>query len=240
LTRASCGTRLVGSPNLGHGPPMSDDDEQLSGIELWEIVQAQGFRKKDGKHIATDGGLVSRGGYRRIMPNRDDGFWLESIKPDQLGDLERVARAVLTGRNATVFDGLVLAPLRSEPKREVKDLADQFGVRPARVYKILHKCIAKVKKRQAEIAAGGSIDGKPPHFEMMALLEAWENTDRCSLCGRQFVWELLPECNGIYGDDTTTRPECLEAHRRDMELRQRLAEARAKDRAWDEANKKSS
>jgi hypothetical protein len=203
---------------------MDDDYEKLSGIELWEMVTAQGFRKVGGKHVAT--GPTSRNGYRRILPAKGDDFWHENVKPEQVDSLHSIAREVRRGRNAAVFDALVLAPLRNEPKRTVKDLAAQYGVPEARIHRIMDDCRTKVKKRQAVVAAGGDVTDT---FEAQ-VMKGFVG-ERCSLCARVFIWELLPECNGVFGDDTTRRPECLEAQRRTIELGKQLEEARAKDRA---------
>jgi hypothetical protein len=53
---------------------------------------------------------------------------------------------VLHGRNATVFEGLVLNPLLGKPAKTVQELAKQFGVPADRIHKIKHDCIERLKK----------------------------------------------------------------------------------------------
>ena len=96
-----------------------------------EAKLAAGFTKIGGKHVAADG-LVSRRGYRRIIPNAGtDPDWLE-YRAEQLAE---IASKVLHGRNATIFEARVIAPLKGLPKWSVEDLAKQFGVTPKRIYR---------------------------------------------------------------------------------------------------------
>lgn len=109
----------------------------------FEAKWAAGHTKIAGKHIAADG-LVSKGGYRRILPDYKDAgdeVW-DEIRRKQL---EEIAGEVLSGRTATVFDALVLAPLRGKQGRTVEDLANQFGVTTDRIHKIKHDATRKIE-----------------------------------------------------------------------------------------------
>src|SRR5262249_47232492 len=107
------------------------DSEPKAGprtVQGFESKWASGYTKTAGKTVVCDG-LVSRKGNRRILPNDDDDGWLERCKEYRLDELEAIAKEIFHGRNATVFEGLVLAPLRGERGRTVEELANQFGLR---------------------------------------------------------------------------------------------------------------
>jgi len=116
-------------------------------VDGFEAKWAAGFTKVDGRHVAADG-MVSRRGYRRIIPESGPGReWFE----DRAEDLAAAAKEALRGRNATVFDGRVLNPLMGRPKRSIEDLAEQFGTPTKRIYKILDECrdqIAAYRQRK--------------------------------------------------------------------------------------------
>src|SRR5262245_9955104 len=100
---------------------MSHDDfsnDEHDAIAAWEAKWVAGFIKDAGKHVAA-GGLVSRGGYRRVF--RDSPDWRDVDW--QAEKLEEVAAEVLHGRNATVFENLVINPIRRRPGKSVKALA---------------------------------------------------------------------------------------------------------------------
>jgi hypothetical protein len=82
-------------------------------------------------------GLVSRGGYRRVLPDTDDvldaELWAENA--ERLADL---AKQHLRGRNATVFEGLLVNPLLGRGGRTVQELAAQFGVSSERIYRVMY------------------------------------------------------------------------------------------------------
>jgi hypothetical protein len=88
-------------------------------------------RKGDGgKHVAADL-LVSRRGFRRVIPD-DAGLDVEA------SELQELARVHLTGRVAAVFDAFVLRPLLTgDARASVESLAADFGVSQRRIYKDL-------------------------------------------------------------------------------------------------------
>src|SRR5262249_13153455 len=108
-------------------------------VQGYESRWAAGYTKVAGKTTVADG-VLSRGGFRRILPNDDDDGWLKHCKEYRLRELEDIAKDIFHGRNATVFEGLLLAPLRGERGRTVEELADQFGLTPQQIYKIKNKC----------------------------------------------------------------------------------------------------
>jgi hypothetical protein len=131
-------------------------------VEGFEEKRANGFTKVDGRHVPADG-IVSRRGYRRIIPDSGPGAaWLEW----RIEELARVAKEVLRGRNATVFEGRVLNPLMGRPKRSVEDLAEQLGRPTKRIYKILDECrdqIAAYRRRKLPVDDAKRI--RPVHAE---------------------------------------------------------------------------
>ena len=111
-------------------------------VEGFEEKWANGFTRVDGRHVPADG-MVSRRGYRRIIPDSGpDAAWLEW----RIEELARVAKEVLRGRNATVFEGRVLDPLMGRPKRSIDDLAEQLGRPAKRIYKILDECRHRIEE----------------------------------------------------------------------------------------------
>jgi hypothetical protein len=83
-------------------------------------------------------GLVSRRGYERVIPSGN------SADASHLEELVEIASKVLQGRNAAVFEALALGPLLGKPKKTVRELAEQFNVNAARIYRILSECWRKV------------------------------------------------------------------------------------------------
>ena len=88
---------------------------------------------------------------------------------DRAEELADVAKEVLRGRNATVFEGRVIAPLRGDPKRSVEELAAQFGVSPAKI----HKITERAKDRVLEVF----------RQRMTPKTEG----DKCPTCGRVYA-----------------------------------------------------
>jgi hypothetical protein len=131
-------------------------------VEGFEEKWANGFTKVDGRHAPADG-IVSRRGYRRIIPDSGPGReWFE----DRAEDLANIAKEVLRGRNATVFEGRVLNPLMGRPKRSIEELAEQFGRPTKRIYKILDECrdqIAAYRRRKP--LADDAKRFRPAHVE---------------------------------------------------------------------------
>ena len=112
---------------------------------------AAGFYKKDGKHVSTDG-LVSRRGYRRIVPagldedGRDGELWADNAQ--QLAELYK---QVLRGRNATVFENLVIKPLLGQKGMTVAELARRFGVDEDRIYRCKYDALQRINRVSAKL-----------------------------------------------------------------------------------------
>jgi hypothetical protein len=126
------------------------------GIEGFESKRASGFAKVDGRHIAADG-LVSRRGYRRIISDSSlDREWFDL--DGRVEELAKIAKEVLHGRNATVFEGRVLNPLMGQPKLSIEELAAQFGTTAKRIYNIVDDCrdriIGEFRRRTTTKANG--------------------------------------------------------------------------------------
>jgi len=136
-------------------------------IDGKEAANAAGYTKVAGKHVAADG-LVSRRGYRRILPESRNR---EEIEGD-LEKLDEIAKQVLRGRNATIFEKCVIRPLEDGSRRPpVEEVAAQFNIEDKRVYKILDKCWDK-------------ISGALPRFKAGAPLTEASGSPLCSICGR--------------------------------------------------------
>ncbi|MGE3159789.1 MAG: hypothetical protein AB7E84_05395 [Xanthobacteraceae bacterium] len=166
-----------------------DDDDDRDAITKWEENRAAGFRKIAGKHVKVDG-LVAKSGRRRI---------LSEPPPDPLVTLWRAEKIrkrlpdILHARSATVFEALFLNPLLGAPKRSAADLALQFGVPVARIYRVLHGA----KRRVAEAICAEQ------EAERAASRRALEQIDSrgASPCPRQNVCCLALHPNGAYGDE---------------------------------------
>ena len=143
-------------------------DSERSGVAAFESKSATGFRRIGGKRVAADG-LVSRGGYRRIFPDHDDDDWADFFMPGQVEELEKTARAVLRGRSATVFNKLVVAPLRGKTRSTVEELAEELSIPKGQIRKIKYDATTKVKER---ISA------------MRLSAEVPTNSHPCGMCGR--------------------------------------------------------
>src|SRR5262249_42647669 len=141
--------------------------------------------------------------------------WVHNFKDAQIDELEAVAAEVLHGRNATVFDALVLAPLRGDDtKRTVESLAQQFGVDAARIY----RCKNRAKRRVSDaINVRKSLETKVPD-ELIAFIEGVPANERCTICNRGFRWTDFALCNGVHGQTLATRSECLQVKSRARKL----------------------
>jgi hypothetical protein len=203
---------------------------ERSGIAAFESKWAAGFRRIGGKRIAADG-LVSRGGFRRILPDQqDDG---DDLKLERVEKVQEIAAELLRGRTATVFENLVVAPLQGQAGATVEALAKQFGVSLDRIYKIKHGGRRKVAEKIAAMQRGASVDGRPPCYEMTTVEEAFEHSKPCGVCGRVFIFNS--DCQRISSAlPGKMRSECLATQDRSRELYRLIAEAREKDRIWDE------
>ena len=89
----------------------------------------------------AEAGLVSRSGYRRIIPG-----WLTEDSQLWDGRAEELATAakLLRGRNAEIFEKLILGPLNGARAPSISELAEEYGVPPARIYRIRDDCKNKI------------------------------------------------------------------------------------------------
>src|SRR5262245_49491041 len=99
-------------------------------------------RGRPGVTVAKSG-LISRGGYIRII--REDISVPE--RDVMISELKALAKTLLTGRNASIFERHALAPLLDPlaPKPGIQATADQFNISEQRVYKIITKCWKKIE-----------------------------------------------------------------------------------------------
>jgi hypothetical protein len=155
-----------------------------------EIFRSSGHVKAAGKHISADG-LVSRRGYRRILPS-DDGGDAEAGR----FLVEEVAKEVLRGREATIFEKR-LAGVKLEA------LAEQFG----RSISFIHAVIEKSKVRVMQ-----AIKDK---------LRPAAAGERCPTCGLFYGQNTSAVCPRGYGDvnfawwnpwSTTTQADIANIH----------------------------
>jgi hypothetical protein len=108
-----------------------------------------GFTRESGKHTAHTGPLTRGSGRLKILPDAS-GHEIEC----DLDTLQEIAKRVLRGRNATIFEKLALKPLEDgNRKPPVREVAAQFNIKESRVYKILEKCWAKVSEARASYVA---------------------------------------------------------------------------------------
>ena len=184
--------RTANSISAGGGKHGVDHDDYSSGsdaskqpgprtIEGYETKWAAGQTKVGGKHVAADG-LVSRLGHRRIIPGitEEEREWLEV----HTWRLQEIAKQVLHGRNATIFEKCVINPLLGEPKSSVERVAAQFNIKPKRVYNIIDKCEEKVLREYNRQRQGR------PQEEKSAV---------CSICRRPVSSNAICP-RGNYGD----------------------------------------
>jgi hypothetical protein len=117
-----------------------------------EAKYATGFSRQAGKHTAHTGPLTRGSGRLKIFPESTDLGKLY----DDLEKLKKVAGQVLRGRNATIFEKLVIKPLEDGVRHPpVKEVADQFNIKDERVYKIVDKCKQKIMRAvRGEVAVG--------------------------------------------------------------------------------------
>jgi len=143
------------------------EDHRVDPGTSIEAKYATGFSRQAGKHTAHTAPLT-RGGRLKIFP--------ESIDQDELYfDLEKlgeIAKRKLHGRNATVFEKLVMKPLADGTRHPpVKEVAAQLNIKERLVYKIRDKCwdiiLREHNRRQQEKSQAGTsmrvcgICGKP-------------------------------------------------------------------------------
>jgi hypothetical protein len=117
----------------------------------------------------TDG-LVSRSGYRRTLPGwltDDSGLW-----DDRAQQLTDIAHRELQGRNLEIFERLILGPLNGAERPAISDLAEQYGVPIARIYRITNDCKTRVMTalQRGSIAEPTAARGDFGPEEIMAML----------------------------------------------------------------------
>ena len=159
--------------------------------------------------------------------------WDREKWADRTAELADAVGKVLRGRNATIFEGRVLDPLRGRPKRSVDDLAAQFGITTKRVYKIVERCSDRVIA--ALSAPPERMDAKGFIAETNELY-AWAESEKCSLCGRCFALTALSACRGAFGVGGLHfgdfRSECLRIQYRTKEFEGRLSKLQAAHHEW--------
>ena len=79
--------------------------------------------------------------------------------------MNTVAKQTLRGRNATIFEKLVINPVLGRPSGTVDELARQFGVAPARIYRIKDKIKRQMTMAVEKHKAGVSFDPEPTRIE---------------------------------------------------------------------------
>jgi hypothetical protein len=223
---------FVGSDDYSANSSANLEDQSGSrSVAGYEAKWAAGYTKVGGKYIAADG-LVSRGGFRRIIPEETD--WDREKWAERAAELADAAGKILHGRNATIFEGRVLDPLRGRPKRSVDDLAAQFGIAPKRVYKIVERCSDRV------MAALSAPSQRMDHKGFVAArdeLYARAYSEKCLLCGRCFALTALSACRGVFGVSgnkagNAIRSECLRIQYRTKEFQDRLSKLQAEHHEW--------
>jgi len=175
--------------------PPSDRDR----LEQFEAKQATGFVKKFGKHAAVSG-ITDRSGRLKLLASQtEEEVWAAEISRHELIE---IAERVLHGRNATVFDGLVLRPIRGLSKRTVDDLAMQFGVDHARIYRIKNDCIDRIKKEIAKT--------KPVAPTQTSRYRDGGNVfETCERCNREYPLSLWPSRRSVCRGNYDPPKECL-------------------------------
>lgn len=151
---------------------------------------------------------------RRSNTDPEHDYWARRIKPLQVDELERVSRDVLSGRNATVWESLVLDPLRGKAKRTPEELAEQFRVSAARIYRIKNRANDKVRRGLQSASRTRPVKPTMPPI-MLDFMDG--GGERCAVCNHGFRWTSAALCNGIFGDGRP-RSECLRTRWRMKEL----------------------
>jgi hypothetical protein len=116
----------------------------------------RGHVKVAGKHIAADG-LVSRGGYRRILPDRTTPW-----NPEWEEQTRHAAESVLQGRDLRIFERAFLEPvIRGGPTPPLRQIAEAEGVPVARISRIKYDVTKEVLAALKRGLAAESIDAEP-------------------------------------------------------------------------------
>jgi hypothetical protein len=149
--------------------------EKSGQLEKVKQVSAHGSEALDARmaDLAAGGvdGLVSKRGYRRIIPGatREEQEWIEN----NTQILRNIAKELFHGRNATVFERRFLNPLDGQPKASVGELAAQFNVTEKRIYNIEENCKRRVIEEYQRRSAPKS------------------HGDKCPMCGRVYAeWDF--------------------------------------------------
>jgi hypothetical protein len=108
-----------------------------------EAKWASGHTRVAGKHV-TNPGLLTCDGRAKILPESLSAEQLDEWT-EQAEEFAKVAKQVLHGRNATIFEHRVLNPMLGQPGRPVDDLAAQFNVAAKRIYKLEAQALKKVQ-----------------------------------------------------------------------------------------------
>ncbi len=171
-------------------------------LERFENRIAAGYVKVAGKHVAADG-LFSRRGYRRVVRDGPDITWFEDRRERVL----ELSDGLFRGRNATIFEGRVLAPLRGERRRTIAELAEQFNVPQKRIYTVEEEGRARIK---------AILDKKKTAaLDIESIADPIGN---CATCGRAYFFGGWTCCARGYGSAVEhslpphIHPECLPPH----------------------------
>jgi hypothetical protein len=122
-----------------------------------EGYRAAGHTKIAGKHVSADG-LVSRRGYRRVVP---EALLRDNMERDyQIDELKRLAELALRGRNRSIFIRNVVEPLEGLPGVTYRELADQYGISITKIHRIIGDCHMRIAQaleceRRAAVVADG-------------------------------------------------------------------------------------
>jgi hypothetical protein len=146
----------------------------------FEAKLASGFARQAGRHTAYTGPLT-RGGRVKIFAETVGAEQLDEWT-ERVPELAKLAKELFRGRNATILEGRILNPLLGKPQRSAEDLAAQFNVKPARIYKIAEKRLRHLLKE----------------FNRRNKPEAG-NGERCPTCGRVYAEWNFSQCARNYG-----------------------------------------
>ncbi len=196
-------------------PAVASRPDTPAGAAGYEAKAASGFARRAGKHVAWSGPLQRNGRAKVFNEETEHEAWLAEQNTHELIE---IAERVLHHRNATVFDGLVLAPIRKLPGRTVDSLAAQFGVDAARIYRIKNDCVARIKSELGKARAAPEAPrlwGPPPASEV---------SETCTICRRDYPLSAWPKqkpiCHGHFGSRPhpggDIHPDCLIARRTAM------------------------
>jgi hypothetical protein len=86
--------------------------------------------------------LVSRRGYRRIIPNDESQWERQELTLQAL----RLAKKVLRGKEQTIFIRKLVDPLLDQPRITFAKLAKEMGCSTAQAHKLLHRAKDKIAR----------------------------------------------------------------------------------------------